>query len=101
MKDNFKDKKTKLPDQKQLENELSKFIAEKYGQKAKVVAPKLCPAPDLDMEDDDDGVWSRINFDMHPEDLVAYLDQYIVRQDEAKAVLATKVCTHFNRARYL
>ena len=34
---------------------------------------------------------------MKPEDLIAYLDRYIVRQDNAKAVLATKICTHFNR----
>ena len=41
------------------------------------------------------------NFNLKPHELVAYLDQYIVRQDKAKAVLATKICTHFNRARYL
>lgn len=26
-----------------------------------------------------------------------YLDQFIIKQDNAKAVLATKICTHFNR----
>jgi endopeptidase Clp ATP-binding regulatory subunit ClpX len=39
----------------------------------------------------------KINFDLLPEDLIAYLDQYIVKQDGAKAILATKICTHFNR----
>ena len=34
---------------------------------------------------------------MKPEELKAYLDEYMVRQDEAKQVLATKICTHFNR----
>jgi endopeptidase Clp ATP-binding regulatory subunit ClpX len=38
-----------------------------------------------------------INFEMKPEELKSYLDEYLVRQDEAKEVLATKVCTHFNR----
>jgi ATP-dependent Clp protease ATP-binding subunit ClpX len=28
------------------------------------------------------------------------VDQYVVKQDEAKAILATKVCTHFNRIKY-
>ena len=41
------------------------------------------------------------HFDMKPEDLIAYLDQYIVRQDYAKAVLATKICTHFNRIQHI
>ncbi|MFP4306630.1 MAG: AAA family ATPase [Desulfococcaceae bacterium] len=36
-------------------------------------------------------------FDLKPEDLIAYLDQFIVRQDQAKSILATKICTHFNR----
>ena len=40
-----------------------------------------------------------LNFNMKPQDLIDYLDQYVVRQDRAKAVLATKICTHFNRIR--
>jgi len=28
------------------------------------------------------------------------LDQFIIKQDAAKAILATKICTHFNRIRY-
>ena len=39
----------------------------------------------------------KINFDLKPEELIAYLDQFVVKQDSAKAILATKICTHFNR----
>ncbi|WP_456431232.1 AAA family ATPase [Thermosulfuriphilus sp.] len=42
-----------------------------------------------------------INFDLKPEELAAYLDEHIIRQDEAKAILATKICTHFNRIKYM
>ena len=38
-----------------------------------------------------------IRFDLKPEELEAYIDQYVIRQRHAKAVLATKICTHFNR----
>ena len=38
-----------------------------------------------------------IEFDMIPEELEAHLDQFVIRQSEAKAVLSTKICTHFNR----
>jgi endopeptidase Clp ATP-binding regulatory subunit ClpX len=38
---------------------------------------------------------------MLPEELEAYLDTFVVKQNHAKAVLATKICTHFNRANYL
>ena len=39
----------------------------------------------------------RLQFHLKPEELIAYLDEYVIRQDEAKAILATKICTHFNR----
>ena len=39
----------------------------------------------------------KLQFDLKPEELEAYLDQYVIKQQEAKAILATKICTHFNR----
>lgn len=98
--DNGDKNKRGAPDPKHLERQLTDYLAKKYSDKARQTAPGFCPLPDVD-DGGEDGVWSRINFDMRPEELVAYLDQYIVRQDEAKAVLATKICTHFNRAKYL
>ncbi len=97
---NGEDSQRGCGDPKQLERQLSEYLDQKYGEKSRALAPRLCPMPKPD-KIDEDSVWSRINFAMRPEEMVAYLDQYIVRQDEAKAVLATKVCTHFNRARYL
>ena len=93
--------KRELPDQRQLERELTEYIDKKYGPRTKVISPSLMPQPDSEGGDGAEGVWARINFDLLPEELASYLDQYIVRQEEAKSVLATKICTHFNRARYL
>ncbi len=42
-----------------------------------------------------------IEFDLIPEELEAYLDKYVIGQSEAKSVLATKICTHFNRLKLL
>ncbi len=39
----------------------------------------------------------KFQFDLKPEELEAYLNQYVIKQQEAKAILATKICTHFNR----
>jgi len=39
----------------------------------------------------------RLQFHVKPEELVSHLDEYVIRQDEAKAILATKICTHFNK----
>ncbi|MDH3996116.1 MAG: AAA family ATPase, partial [Desulfobulbaceae bacterium] len=40
-----------------------------------------------------------MEFNIKPEELCAYLDEYVICQDEAKAILSTKTCTHFNRIR--
>jgi ATP-dependent protease Clp ATPase subunit len=42
----------------------------------------------------------KIHFDLKPEELEAFLNDYIIRQDEAKEILATKICTHFNRIKF-
>jgi endopeptidase Clp ATP-binding regulatory subunit ClpX len=43
---------------------------------------------------------AEMNFNLKPQELIAYLNQYIIKQDRAKAILATKICTHFNRIRH-
>ncbi|NLV67024.1 MAG: AAA domain-containing protein [Spirochaetes bacterium] len=40
---------------------------------------------------------SEINFDILPEELEEYLNKYVVSQEATVEVIATKVCTHFNR----
>ena len=45
-------------------------------------------------------VRGKINFDLKPEELEAFLNDYIIRQEEAKEILATKICTHFNRIKF-
>ena len=54
----------------------------------------------VDSEKKQGGV-ENIRFDMKPEELEDYLNRYVIRQDEPKAILATKICTHYNRIRYL
>jgi endopeptidase Clp ATP-binding regulatory subunit ClpX len=95
------EKDSRLPEQKELERELSEYLSKKYGDKVKGWTYKVVPEPGFSMSgEDDDGPACRIRFDMKPAELLDYLDRYIVKQDEAKAVLATKVCTHFNRIKF-
>ncbi len=90
-----------IPDPKELEKEIADFLSKKFGGNIKVVSPQAIPQPEHEgvRENKVKDLFSKTDFDMKPEELIAYLDQYIVRQDEAKAVLSTKVCTHFNRIR--
>ncbi|MFN3568555.1 MAG: AAA family ATPase, partial [Caldimicrobium sp.] len=41
------------------------------------------------------------NFNLKPADLESYLDEYLIGQREAKGILATKICTHFHKAKTL
>ena len=91
----------KLPDQEQLEKELSEYLSKKYGYRIKVVSPMMLPqSDDSQQEKKKPSRAESIKFDMKPEELERYLDQYVVKQEAAKAVLATKICTHYNRIRY-
>jgi endopeptidase Clp ATP-binding regulatory subunit ClpX len=89
-----------MPNPKDIEREVGDFLAKKFGATVKVISPVVLPA-----EEPSEKAAKKpkkiIDFDLKPEELIAYLDQYIVRQDDAKAVLATKICTHFNRIKRL
>ena len=43
----------------------------------------------------------RIEFKFLPRDIKAHLDRFVIKQDEAKKVLAIAVCDHYNHAEYL
>ena len=94
----------KLPNQKELERELSEYLSKKYGNRIKIISPFLVPkGQEISTDEGKRGrkKGGTPSFDMLPEELEAFIDSFIVKQDQAKAVLATKVCTHFNRIEYL
>jgi endopeptidase Clp ATP-binding regulatory subunit ClpX len=88
-------------DIKEIQKDLSDYLTKKYGRRIQFAG--FGPIPEPAGEKVEEGEkekqpgLSAIHFDMKPEELKAYLDEYLVRQDDAKEVLATKVCTHFNR----
>jgi endopeptidase Clp ATP-binding regulatory subunit ClpX len=94
-------KNERFPKPNELANELSKFLSQKFGPNVKIIpTAAIFPDEDETVRPPPEEKDFEINFNLKPEELVAYLDQYIVRQDKAKAILATKICTHFNRIQY-
>lgn len=89
-----------LPSQDQLERELSDYLTKKYGGRIKVISPVISQLRSGGEGQEKQSGVDRIKFDLKPEELEEYLNRYVVRQEEAKAVLATKICTHYNRIRY-
>lgn len=90
-----------LPSEKDLERELGDYLSNKYGGQVKIVSAGMLPlAREKVVEQQAERSEEAFQFDLKPEELVKYLDEYVVQQSEAKAVLATKICTHFNRIRH-
>ncbi|MBW2604627.1 MAG: AAA family ATPase [Deltaproteobacteria bacterium] len=94
----MKEHNEKIPDPKEIEKEIGDFLSKKFGGSVKMVTPLVVPRK-VAAEKGEKSVKKekKINFDLKPEELISFLDQYIVRQDNAKAILSTKICTHFNR----
>jgi ATP-dependent Clp protease ATP-binding subunit ClpX len=91
----------KIPNIKDLEKEIGDFLTRKFGNNIKVVNPlterdELGTTEGKQKKPSD----SQLNFDLKPENLIGYLDQFVVKQDMAKAILCTKICTHFNRIKH-
>ncbi len=96
------DNEFNVPDQKELEKELAEYLSKKYGDRIRIVSPVVLPKPQpTDGKKTLDARDIVVHFNIKPTELESYLNEYIIKQDEAKAILATKVCTHFNRIKYL
>lgn len=61
--------------------------------------PEDLPPAETPLTVADDDSW--FDFRYKPADVKAYLDKYVIRQDEAKKVLATAICDHYNHGRML
>jgi len=84
----------KIPSQKELQDEIRQFLEDKYGAKVTF--------PDADLGKPKNGFATTegvegIQFDLKPQELEAYLNEYVVHQRKAVEILSTKICTHFNR----
>ncbi len=85
----------------EIQKDIADYISKKYGIKLQMTGFGHFPEADKDgdkerVKETRNGAAS-IHFDMKPGELKAYLDEYMVKQDDAKQVLATKICTHYNR----
>ena len=90
----------KIPGPKELEKEIGDYLTKKYGSRIQVTSPYWVAKAEAGNRGKGAETLDRINFDLLPEELEAYLSEYVVKQEDTKSILATKVCTHFNRIRH-
>jgi ATP-dependent Clp protease ATP-binding subunit ClpX len=100
-KDTEKNTDIQSQDPRTIEKELGEFLNKKFGGSVKIITPSTLVREDRKSGSTPfRGKEALANFDIRPRELIAYLDQYVVKQDKAKSVLATKICTHFHRIRH-
>lgn len=85
------------PTPQELEREIESYLLSKYGDRIRVAVRPSEPAG----KKDEAAKKKNAPVLIKPEDMVAYLDRFVIKQDAAKAILATKVCTHYNKINYL
>lgn len=64
-------------------------------------SPDSDGSPEEPPVDESDELDRSFQFHYKPAEIKAHLDRFVIRQDEAKKVLATAVCDHYNHARML
>ena len=79
-------------DPKKIEKELGEFLNKKFGGNVKIITPSILPKPEpTSGKAGLKGKKQFINFNIKPEELISYLDQYVVKQTKAKSILSTKI----------
>jgi endopeptidase Clp ATP-binding regulatory subunit ClpX len=77
---------------------MEEFFSKKYGDKVKL--GMLSSQPDQARTADEGNETKEVpldlQFDYLPRDIKNYLDRFVIKQDNAKKVLATAICDHYN-----
>jgi endopeptidase Clp ATP-binding regulatory subunit ClpX len=87
------------PNPEQVREEIAEFLKSKYGNAVGVADVDL-NMPHEGTEVAKGASIDQIDFQLKPAELDAYLRQYVLHQDDAVEVLATKICTHFHRRKW-
>lgn len=97
-----------LPTPEEITRKLEDFIKNSLGGQVMVTHVEggrrgFGPEPEGNDEVEEEPEADEASFDFRykPADIKEYLDRFVIRQDEAKKVLATAVCDHYNHARIL
>jgi endopeptidase Clp ATP-binding regulatory subunit ClpX len=91
-----------FPSPEELKTKIAEFMKSNFGDRvsfATFTEPEQAESAGDEKPvkiDKDDFV-----FDFLPRDIKAHLDRFVIKQDEAKKVLAIAVCDHYNHAKYL
>ncbi|PYK56129.1 MAG: ATP-dependent protease [Verrucomicrobia bacterium] len=91
-----------FPSPEELKAKLSEFMKMNFGDKVAFTTYTEPQAAEAPAEEKPSSTGDEpFVFDFLPRDIKAHLDRFVIKQDEAKKVLAIAVCDHYNHANYL
>src|SRR5436853_7706503 len=92
-----------FPSPEELKTKITEFMKQNFGDRVSVAA---FPTPEAAESETEERPEARIDnhefeFNFLPRDIKGHLDRFVIKQEEAKKVLAIAVCDHYNHANYL
>jgi ATP-dependent Clp protease ATP-binding subunit ClpX len=91
-----------FPSPEELKAKITEFMKQNFGDRVSVATfaePEPAAAEEEEKPEKTDQ--QEFEFNLLPRDIKAHLDRFVIKQDEAKKVLAIAVCDHYNHANYL
>src|SRR5881394_3200849 len=91
-----------FPSPEELKAKITEFMKQNFGDRVSVATfaePEPAAAEEEEKPEKTDH--EEFEFRLLPRDIKAHLDRFVIKQDEAKKVLAIAVCDHYNHANYL
>src|SRR5438477_388641 len=92
-----------FPSPEELKTKITEFMKQNFGDRVSVAAFPAPEPAEAEPEETkiDPAAAGEFEFNFLPRDIKAHLDRFVIKQDEAKKVLAIAVCDHYNHAKYL
>src|SRR5438067_4255099 len=91
-----------FPSPEELKAKITEFMKQNFGDRVTVATfAEPEPATAEEEEKPEKADQKEFEFNLLPRDIKAHLDRFVIKQEEAKKVLAIAVCDHYNHANYL
>src|SRR6266568_1752746 len=91
-----------FPSPEELKTKITEFMKQNFGDRVSVAAVSSPKKTEAETEEKPEKIDNQeFEFNFLPRDIKAHLDRFVIKQDEAKKVLAIAVCDHYNHAKYL
>src|SRR6187399_2581802 len=91
-----------FPSPEELKSKITDFMKQNFGDHvsvATITEPEQAVAEEDEKPEKTEH--KEFEFNLLPRDIKAYLDRFVIKQDEAKKVLSIAVCDHYNNVNYV